>query len=1091
MRRRRDRWLAVRTRAALTAIVLASSNAPLSLAQQDPPSPQSGALYRVAEKKIADDLAKVDALVRSNGTAADAARSLIEQASAPAAGSPATPAQAVATVSDAVATARLYNAQARQLQDEARAAATAAGRTSDPARKAQSYLDAMTKLDAATRAARIATESLGGFNRTTRSNAVWSSLKDLQQRAAVLQASPTADVFDGAIKQAEMAAGRNGGTNAFSIKSYDEQAGKAVLRDGTTIDLTPLQRAVRNPNQGGTGRPLLREVPLPQGSTFVPDVASHNALVAQASNAPGVGGVALRFTLAALEATGLPDLRWDTPLVEVEKPVLISLNRLYEALRPYASSDATWASLPEALRYPGAIARIQGFVQDAERKDVWLIGNKADSTMARLDVDAIILALRIVWRDDKVPMVSLDRQLDDPASPNVPRIIALPPDSVVARTMLDADYLLKNILHGTVPTRVDGYRSLTNLVETSGNPDLNFVARFWFQPAPLAPASIRRSASRRTFIYNVDLQVLTESMLPAGGALSGAARASSDSTEQAALLFTRNLAKITASHDADPQRLIERLRGIADAVALAKLLRHFSVDAARLADLAGLPSRRLVGSEAVPREYDVVRVTTVTIDSAGRAHTGIIFGGVDLRVLAQRRSVIDEADAVLAAVETLVDAQAARAPSASKSASVGPSSPWLIEPAFSLRAPAGQRNDRAAVFETALITGVAALADGNAAKAVQEFRRAVEIDGASAQAQGWLAYASLWAHDLPTARAGAGKAIALDPQDDMVRAIAYDVDRRTGAAGAGADAVMRQRLVAFYVNLANGARPVPGGTPPPDWAAEALRVDPQSPDALVLHGLQLLRADDHEAALAAFQDGRKVLTAKGRDALRADPERAQVYAMASVGAALAIERRFLKGLSEFDRKYPYVDPAKRMENDLVARSLLPEAERRRIERARAERLEDLIKAAAEQYEAAGDALAVQPTGTTAGVQLLGLVHRVQATMRLSSPKEIADLLKQVRAEAAKDIALYPKADLVYGARATLMLSINDVDEALADIDRAIAIAPGKAGNLRMRARIYSLLDRCENARADLAAARAITPQDATAEEAYRRHCGGP
>lgn len=1069
-------------KAMLLAALLAGAAPALG---QDASSPDATAtVYRVAKRKIADDLGKVDKLVTSNTAATEAAKTMVKQV-APQKGAAAPQAGPAAIVSAAVATATTYNEQAQHLQAEAKAAIAKADATNDPARKSQLYLEAMSKADAAMRAGRTAADSLGAFDRAIPSRPIWPALEELRRQAAASGSGLGVDVFDGALaKSAEAATPtRNGGTNFFSIRSYDDRTAKAVLRDGTVLDLAPLKRAVRTYTQGGTKGPLIREVPLPQGSAFVPDVKSHNALVMAAKKADGVGGVALRVSLAALQATGGDDLRWDTTLVEIEKPVLISLDLLYDRLKPYAGSDARWAALPEELRHPGRMSRIHGFIADPDHDDLWIIGSRTDEPSAYIDVDTIILALQATWRGDAVPAVSLDRLPNDAVGPNFPRIVGLPADSRMAKTMLDADYLMKRILLGVVKPGIDGYRSLVNLAETGGYPDTTFDARFWFQPLALGPASIRRSASRRTIVYDAELQVLTESM-KAGGQPQAADGRFRDPPEQAAAEFSRNLARLVADRQADPGRLFERLYGISDAVTLARLLRHFGSSASQLSAFAELPYRRLSGADAIPHQYPLVSKTMTVMLPNGQAASPVVAGGVAMRVGVERRSVSTDYDAFLEALERLV--------AAARTGSGSPS--WLIEPAFSLRAPATERSASAAAFDTAFAAGLSAFNAGDGDAAVREFRRAVAQDSYSARANAWLAYASLWNGDADTAATLASRASVLDPGDILVSAIAYDVSRRTvpeGTEVSPKSPEVARRLVDLYLELGQAGRKA-GDDAFTDWIEEALDLDPDNSDAQTLFGFERLwgKDKDVDAALSAFQDARRILMARGREALRRDRDGSRGYAVASLGAALAFEARVLSGLAAFDRKYPLVDPFNRTQLDLMTRSLLPENVVRQIEADRKARLEPLLKAADDQFDAAGESLYFQSSGAAAGTQLLARVHRFQVDMRLLKRDALLQELKAVRAEAARYIAQYPQSDLVFGARASLMLTIGDGEEALSDINRALAVNPGSAGDLRMRARILALMDRCEDAQADIEKALSLDPGYDQVDETYRRRCGG-
>ncbi|MCA0301356.1 MAG: DUF1598 domain-containing protein [Proteobacteria bacterium] len=1043
----------------------------------------------MAKKKVTDDLATADKIVQSNAAATDAAKVLIEQFKPPAPSNAApssAPITSVQKVSDAVASASIYNEQARSLREQAQAAIEAADATKDPARKSQLYLDAMSKMEASLNAARTAADSLGSVGRPTPSKTTWPALEDLRRRAAAGAPGSglNVDVFEATLARVAEAATppRNAGTNAFSIKSYDQSTGKAMLGDGTILDLTLLQKAARTYSQGGASGPLIREVPLPTGTAFIADGKSREALASAARRTDGVGGVALRVTLAALQSATGADQRLDTAFVEVDKPVLISLGRLYDQLKPHAQSPGQWSALPAELRYPGNIARILGFIAGPDTDDIWIIGNRATTPEARIDVDTIILAARAAHRGE-TPSVSLDRLPNDDTGPNYPRVIGIPADSSMAKVMLDADYLMKRILLGTVKPAVDGYRSLANISETGGYTDLNFHSRFWFQPQPLGPGSVRRSGSRRTILFDAELQVLTESE-KAGELPTPAGAKYRTPPEHAAAEFSRKFKSIAGDRQADPGRLFERLQGISDAMALAQMMLNFGQAAGQLEAMAGLPYRKLAATETAPREYPIVSKSLTVMAPDGSVNKPRIFGGVTMRLGMERRSLSSGYNVLLEALEEMVSSQG-------KERGAGR---WLIEVPFSLQVPTPDSDARMKDSESAFTAGMAAFNAGDDEGAVRQFNRAVEADPLSARATAWLAYAKLWAGDSEGAVPLALRAKALDPEDTLVTALAYDVARRTAPDNVDVPApppATTKRLVELYLELGLAGRAARDNAFT-DWFEEAVDLDPENSDARIGFGFGKLWAKepDVDAAMAAFQSARDTLLSRGREMLRNDPAGRLDYVVASLGSALAFEARVLLGLHEFDRRYPFVDPFKREQIEQMARALLSDTVRQQIEAARRSRLEPLVKAADQQFQAASEALEFQSNGTIAGVQLLARVHRFEVNMRLLKRDALLQELKSMRAEADRYVARYPGSDLVHGARATLMLDIGEGDAALADIDRAIASNPGGPGNIAMKGRILVAMGRCEEARVEIARAKAINPAFDMVDERYRLRCGG-
>src|SRR5207248_891473 len=117
-----------------------------------------------------------------------------------------------------------------------------------------------------------------------------------------------------------------------------------------------------------------------------------------------------------------------------------------------------------------------------------LVGSPATDPMRRLDIDAIVLAVRQVWREGKTMAVSLDPLPNDFGGPQYPRVIDTPADSIVARIMLDADYAMKRMMSlvpGSGPVDMAAVFQAAHLE--------NFLTRFWLNPQYLGRNAIYRS----------------------------------------------------------------------------------------------------------------------------------------------------------------------------------------------------------------------------------------------------------------------------------------------------------------------------------------------------------------------------------------------------------------------------------------------------------------------------------------------------------------------------------------------------------------------------------------------------------------------
>lgn len=399
--------------------------------------------------------------------------------------------------------------------------------------------------------------------------------------------------------------GESGGRSADAT-AYDPRRGTLVTSGGQTINVFPVIDRVQRAT-GGTVPPekVFEPARQPDGSTaYRLSPAARNAVdTARREEARGsdVGGVDLRVTLDLLAFAGLPDFRHRAPARDIERPVLLSLRRLAEAVGPLLRTPGDWLRLPDSLRYPGNIGRVYGFSRSSDGSDIILIGDAAKAPRHRISLDLIAVALDAVWRRNVVPAVSLDPPPDGGRGPQIARVEDIPRQSTFARILLDADYAMKRITFGTLDLSIPGVADeIDETAVAVMRVGERYANRFWLQPAPLQPGAVRRSASGRTTLYAPAITIRAEELLSEGYTPKDLAIIR-NSTQRLAEAVTGALHTISDDPRIQPQGIYGRLIGVNDLTVTAWLMRRLRIDAPSLSALATLPLPIL--SDPVPATY--------------------------------------------------------------------------------------------------------------------------------------------------------------------------------------------------------------------------------------------------------------------------------------------------------------------------------------------------------------------------------------------------------------------------------------------------------------------------------------------------------
>ncbi|MHB1216963.1 MAG: DUF1598 domain-containing protein [Alphaproteobacteria bacterium] len=392
--------------------------------------------------------------------------------------------------------------------------------------------------------------------------------------------------------------------------AYDPRRGTLMTSGGHTVNVFPVIDKVQRAT-GGAVPPekVFERTSQPDGSTVYrlspPARDVINKQQRQPPTGAPVGGVDLRTTLDLLAFAGLPDFRHNAPLRTIDRPVLVSLTQLSQAVGPRLKRPEDWRALPDELRFPGGIERVFGFTRSADGSDIILIGAAARHKRDRISLDLIAVALDSVWRRNQVPRVSLDPPPDGARGPQVARVEGVPRQSAFARILLDADYAMKKIAFGMVDIGVTPFaENLKAQLAMMAQLQIGYASRWWLEPKPLAPASVHRSATGRTTMYAPGLAVQVEQEAVKGTVSPADLSAIRNTDDHMAEAFSGALESLANHPNIEPPGIYARMLGVNDLTIAAWLLRRMRIDTPALSALADLPLPLL--AESVPATFPEV-----------------------------------------------------------------------------------------------------------------------------------------------------------------------------------------------------------------------------------------------------------------------------------------------------------------------------------------------------------------------------------------------------------------------------------------------------------------------------------------------------
>jgi len=813
------------------------------------------------------------------------------------------------------------------------------------------------------------------------------------------------------------------------IRAYDRERALITSADGRQVSIKPLIDAGKKLNLPAFRDPVVKvQPPVPRAAPverFSP--ALLRAVAEKRDELRKVGGVALDVTFQHLALVGVPDMRVAGPATVVENPVIISLRALEERARPYGSSQDRWELLPEEIRYPGNIDRVVGFVLSPEDQDVLVIGTPAKHDRNRIDIDTFIVSISVVWKQGLVPGASLDPLPHNFGGPQYPRVINVPADSTIAKIMLDADYEMKLITLGQRRLHDPMFRPMDVLIAEAGEVR-DGASRFWFYPRSLSKNTVRLSRTGRTVLFETQLDVLTEELTVRNGTLTGTGATDDNIARRVAELFTAVLPKLELSDTPQPLGIFRRLHGVTDVVTLCTLLRMLGVDYPILDSMISLPYRPLRGIDRIPAHY---KGLTVAVSRAGASAISFLSGGVDIRPRTKRGSIDVYDDLVTRSLEQAADQLRAKGV-------------LYHQLSLTFLLPKQEISTDAKV-QPLLLKAARAFESGKYALAAETYREILSTDPLNVDALLDLAASQSLLSLHSEARRTLDKATALAPNDDRVRLMAMDIDRRANPNWdrSSVDKSVLKSLSDEYVSRAYGAMHASRTQDAKRFADEAISIWAENGDAYLVRfwlakeqSLQVARTEINRAIRLYRQqrgDGGRTRTAQGRLAMAL-----------SLSASLRIE--------SLRARIARIQAAG--EQSIEIRTFLDDARRAAEEAQEASTLDPSL------------ALAFSTEVLARSMRLAIMRENQRGDIPVFDPlpaKRLAD----------EAVRRFPDFPLAHASRALLSMVTHDYLSAERDLSTAISLDPTLGEAFLDRSLARSKLGQCHLARQDLQRAKAL------------------
>lgn len=807
------------------------------------------------------------------------------------------------------------------------------------------------------------------------------------------------------------------------IVDYDENSQTATLPGGQKISMAPLQRALDATGKGGLRQPLFQraEVPgRPPAWRLTPFARDTLNDAARRPAIDKVGGVELKVTFDVLSFAGVSDFRPKGPAAIVKRPVLVSLRALADQAEAHLKSAAEWDRLPDALRHPGSIDRLHGFILTAG-KDLVLVGDRTDIAANRISLDLLIVGFQAVCRDGKDPAVSLDPPLGGGRTyTRYARVENIPFQSRFARIMLDADYAMKHIDRLAWSHKLGDYGRKSLAIDREERPKLQGrgllpAERQWLSPSPLSPSDLHVSGSGRSLLFAAATQRQSESKRSANLETDTIGRI----LERQNALFNEYYPTFETAPEIEPSGIFRRMRGLVDIATLCRLVREAEVASPALDRLAGLPLPELRGRDRVP--------TTFTSFDIDHPEFPIVVntGGALLRVRPKSRDFDQADDAASRILEEAADTLVA-----SGSISLMTGTALSLQQAKAFPEFIVDRRLRAAIDEAS---------QGRLDTAADAMRAVTRLAPFDERGWAYLGWVEAKRRRFVDSNEAMAKALALAPTDPDVRRLALNatVDRGLESSRLWPEIVRHEVAHDFVVRASDRlARDDRKGAE--NAAAIALMLRPDYAEAALLRAMAL---DDPLSDQA--RSARALAIAQFRRAVEADPSeenrRSLAFALAT-SVAWQMEAT-LKALPRYTQV---------ADSSATRQQLLRETYRLLDETGEAERNDP-----------------DHPLAPAIRPRLLMMQQMMAQMAGLSGNYREALRAAELAVARFPD---FPEAQLSY---AQVLLQVGQPGAALQALSSAISADPGFANALVLRASVHASRRACILARDDLTHVRKV------------------
>ena len=172
------------------------------------------------------------------------------------------------------------------------------------------------------------------------------------------------------------------------------------------------------------------------------------------------------------------------PAAHSEQLIAFSLRRAMERIQSLEGKD--YRKIHPEIFHLGYITKIRGLVYDRQKKDIILVGER-DPDRAILTLDDLVVALRSRLIHGKWPLISIDPTPETKRT-NLQHVRSEGgiENTAFCEDLFDADYRLKKMGMGLLPSGVDGLRTYWDLsveeIRQKPSKQWKIESRIWLYP---------------------------------------------------------------------------------------------------------------------------------------------------------------------------------------------------------------------------------------------------------------------------------------------------------------------------------------------------------------------------------------------------------------------------------------------------------------------------------------------------------------------------------------------------------------------------------------------------------------------------------